>query len=145
MLRYYPYTYKLQHLKHAQENVCHHGNSQYRIWLVEQELCIFPEHMTSPRVFGGVRIDQSFVFCVVFCRSLFDICLFLYFFPIVLSVLSQSAASDYHFGIFSESTKLVTQKIYTLYFTYQVDIQMEALSDKIYCCLSLRHHQPEHH
>jgi hypothetical protein len=79
MLRYYPYTYKLQHLKHAQENMCHHGNSQYRIWLVEQELCILPEHMTSPRVFGGVRIDQSFVFCVGFCRSLFDILSFFIF------------------------------------------------------------------
>ena len=107
MLRDYPYRDKLQHFKHAQENVCHHSNNQYRIWFVEQELCILPEHMTSSRVFGGVRIDQSFVFCVAFCRSLFDILSF-FIFPIVLSVLSPFTASEYPFSIFSTSINLLT-------------------------------------
>ena len=29
------------------------------------------EHMISPRLYSGVRGAQSFVFCVVFCRSMF--------------------------------------------------------------------------
>jgi hypothetical protein len=42
---------------------------------VEQELLTLPEHMNAPRVFGGVRVAQSLVLCVV------DRCLsFCYFF-----------------------------------------------------------------
>ena len=39
-------------------------------------LNIFPEHLNSPPVFSEVRVARSFVFCVVFCRSLFIICPF---------------------------------------------------------------------
>ena len=32
-----------------------------RVSLVEQELTIFPKHLCSPPVFGGVRVTQSLV------------------------------------------------------------------------------------
>ena len=32
-----------------------------RVSLVEQELTIFPKHLCSPPVFGGVRVTQSSV------------------------------------------------------------------------------------
>jgi hypothetical protein len=56
-------------------------------------------------VFSGVRVARSFVFCVMFCRSLFD----LFRLAIVLSVL-RCMASDYllvssnSFSIFSYVT-----------------------------------------
>ena len=58
-----------------------------------------PEHPSSPQDFDGVRVAKSFVFCVVFCRSLFVLFVF---FPlvIVLSVL-RFTASNYPFGIFN--------------------------------------------
>ena len=47
---------------------------------VEQELLLsLLEHLSSPLVFIGVRVAQSLVFCVVFCRSLFVF--FSIFFP----------------------------------------------------------------
>jgi hypothetical protein len=33
---------------------------------VEQELHCFPEHMSSPPVFSGVRVTRSLVLCVCF-------------------------------------------------------------------------------
>jgi hypothetical protein len=44
-----------------------------RVSLVEQELLTLMEHISSPPVFNGVRVDRSLVLCVVFCRSLFVI------------------------------------------------------------------------
>ena len=41
-----------------------------RVPLVDQELLTLPEHMSSPPVFSGVRVIQSLVFFVVFCRSI---------------------------------------------------------------------------
>jgi hypothetical protein len=38
--------------------------------LVEQELLNLPGHMSSSRVSSGVRVAQSFVFCLLFCLSL---------------------------------------------------------------------------
>ena len=46
-----------------------------RVPLVEQEL---PEHLRSPPVFSGVRVDRFLVFCIVFCTSLFVLFLFGY-------------------------------------------------------------------
>ena len=46
-----------------------------------------------------VRVAQSLVFCVVFCRSLF-VLLFLFLLAVVLSVTLRIMASDYPFGIF---------------------------------------------
>ena len=39
--------------------------------LVEQELPTLPEHVSSSPVFNAVPISRSFLFLVVFCRSLF--------------------------------------------------------------------------
>jgi hypothetical protein len=43
----------------------------WRVRLVEQELFTLPEHLSSSSFYIGVFHDQSLVFCVVFCRSLF--------------------------------------------------------------------------
>jgi hypothetical protein len=67
-----------------------------RVPLVEQELLTLPENLSSSSVISGVRVTRSFVFCVVFCWSMF-----VPFFcsAIVLSVLR---FTDYYypFGIF---------------------------------------------
>ena len=64
---------------------------------VEHELCTLPEHLSSLSVFGGVRVDQSCVFCVVFCH----IRPFVFFLlAIALSVLLQFTTSHYPFGNF---------------------------------------------
>ena len=42
-----------------------------RVSLMEQELLTFPEHPSSPPVLSEVRVPQSLLFCIVFCRSLF--------------------------------------------------------------------------
>jgi hypothetical protein len=42
-----------------------------RMSLIEQELHIIPESMTSLSVLSRVRVAQFIVFCVTFCRSLF--------------------------------------------------------------------------
>jgi hypothetical protein len=44
--------------------------------------------------FSGIRIAQSLVFCVVFCRSLFVLL------AIALYALLRFTVSDYPFGIF---------------------------------------------
>ena len=44
---------------------------------VEQDLLTLPEHLRSPLVFGGVRLDYSLVFYVVPCVLFF--CLFAFF------------------------------------------------------------------
>ena len=53
-----------------------------RVSLVEQELLTLMEHMSSPPVFSGVRVDWSLVLCLMFCRSFFV----LFLLAIVLSV-----------------------------------------------------------
>jgi hypothetical protein len=49
-------------------NIC---RITWRVTLVEQEVFTLQEHLGSPTVFKGVRAAWSYVFCVVFCRSLF--------------------------------------------------------------------------
>ena len=56
-----------------------------RVPLVQQELFTLPEHLSSPPVFSGVRVTQSLVLCVMFCRSLL---IFLSFFFLPLCFLS---------------------------------------------------------
>ena len=63
----------------------------------EAELPTLPKHLSSPPVFSGVRFDQSYVFCVVFCRSLFVLFLLI----IVLSALLRITAFDYSTSIFN--------------------------------------------
>ena len=50
---------------------------------MEQELLTLPEHLSSPPVFGGVRVAGSLVSRVMFCISLFV----LFLLAVVLSVL----------------------------------------------------------
>jgi hypothetical protein len=68
-----------------------------RVPLVKQEMFTLP--VFTP-CFSGVRarVARSFVFCAVFCRSLFVLLSFCLF-TIVLSVL-RFTDSDYPFGIF---------------------------------------------
>ena len=47
--------------------------------LVEQELFTLHEHPSSPPVFSRVRVTQSLVYCVVFCRSFFVLYVFCHF------------------------------------------------------------------
>jgi hypothetical protein len=47
-----------------------------RVPLVEQELLILPDHMSSPPVFGGVRVTRSLALCVV--DRCFSFCTFFY-------------------------------------------------------------------
>ena len=82
--------------------------------LVEQELFTLPELLSSPR-FSVVRFVGSFVFRVMFCRSL---CPFVVFhLAIVLSVRLLFMASNYHFGIFKFQTtsNAIGHKLYLLY------------------------------
>jgi hypothetical protein len=65
---------------------------------VEQELLTRPEHLSSPPVFGGVRVTRSLVLYVCFVDRCFLLSFF--FFAIVLSVLLRYTVSDCHFGIF---------------------------------------------
>ena len=67
--------------------------------LVEEELLTLTEHLSSPPIFSGVRVTQSFFSCVMFCRSLF-VPFVLFLLTIVLYVLLQFTDSDYLFGIF---------------------------------------------
>jgi len=46
-----------------------------RVSLLEQELLTLSEHLSSPPVLSGVRVTQSLVLCVMFCRSLFVLCI----------------------------------------------------------------------
>ena len=55
--------------------------------LVNQELLILTEHLSSPPVRSGVRVTRSLVLCAMFCRSFIFFCLF-FRLAIVLSVQS---------------------------------------------------------
>ena len=50
--------------------VCYYSNTT-QVPPVEKELLILPEHLSLPPAFNGVRVTQSLVFCVMFCRLLF--------------------------------------------------------------------------
>ena len=63
--------------------------------LVEQELLIRPEHLSSSPVFSRVRVTRSLVLCVCFV----DTCLSFFLLAIVLSVLLLFTDSDCPFGV----------------------------------------------
>ena len=66
---------------------------------MKHDLLTIPEHrIPFSSGFTGVRVAQSIVFCIMFCRSLF-ILLFIFHLTSVLSVL-RFTASDYHFNSF---------------------------------------------
>ena len=64
---------------------------------MEHELLTLPERLSSPPVFGGVRVTRSLVLCVCFVDPLF-VLLYNFYLAIVLSVL-RFTDSDYPFGI----------------------------------------------
>ena len=72
-----------------------------RVPLVEQGLLIFPEQLSSPPVFSGVRVTRSLVLCVCFVDRCLSFCTI--FVAIVFSVLPRYTDSDYTFGIFKLS------------------------------------------
>ena len=85
----------------------------WRVPLLEQELFVLPEHLSSPQVFSGVHVTWSLVLCVCFVDSCLSFCTFLL--TIVLSVLLRYMDSDYPFGIF----KLFLWPIIELCFHYK--------------------------
>ena len=72
--------------------------------LAEQELFTLPEHLSSPPVFGGVRVARCLVLCVLFCIPL----IVLFLLAIVLYVLRFSD-SDSTFGIFKLFLRLYSR------------------------------------
>jgi hypothetical protein len=56
-----------------------------RVPLVEQELPTLPEHLTSPLVFNGVRVTQSFVLYVCFVDRCLPFCTFSFGYCVVCS------------------------------------------------------------
>ena len=57
-----------------------------RVPLVEQELLILPEHLSSPPVFSGVRVTRSLVLCVCFVDRYFvSFCSFSFGYCVVCS------------------------------------------------------------
>jgi len=68
--------------------------------LAEQELLTLPEYLGSFPVCSRACFALSWVFCVVYCRSLLGLFIFFFILTIVLSVLLRFTVSDYPFGIF---------------------------------------------
>jgi hypothetical protein len=66
--------------------------------VVEQGLLTFPENMSSTLVFSGIRVARSLIFYVMFCRSLFVLCLF--FLWSLCCLCCRCTDSDYLFGKF---------------------------------------------
>jgi hypothetical protein len=54
------------HFTITYHRVCNYRVAQ-RVRLVGQELFTLPEHLSSPPIFGRVRVARSLVFCVMFC------------------------------------------------------------------------------
>jgi hypothetical protein len=85
--------------------ICQKSNTLCSVSRVEQELLTLPQHMSSPPVLCAVRVAQSLVFCVMFCRSL-SFCLVRFLLvivcPFVLSVffwsLSVLLSCPFSFG-----------------------------------------------
>jgi hypothetical protein len=69
-----------------------------RVPLVEQELLILPEQLSSRPVFSGVRVTRSLVLYICFVDRCLSFCTFSY--GTMLSVLLRYTDSDYPFGIF---------------------------------------------
>ena len=89
----------------------------WRMSHVEQEQLTLLEHLSSPPVFSGIRVAQSLVFCVMFCRQFFV----LFHLAIALSVVLRFTASDYPFGIFQ----------LFLYGWPQIDVQITQYNDQL--------------
>ena len=55
-------------------------------YIVEQELLAIPEHLRSPPGFSAVRVVDSLVFCLVFCRHSLSFFHFFFLFTVALSI-----------------------------------------------------------
>ena len=98
-----------------------------RVPLVKHDLFTIPEHQISfSSCFSRVRVVQSIVFCVMFCRSLFII-LFIFHLVSVLSV-SRFTVSDNHF----DSIKLFMRS-----YAFHVWVKCQNLSLNIWFAYSL--------
>ena len=64
--------------------------------IVEQEMLILPEHLSSPMVFSEFRVAQSSIFRVCFARPFFS---FSFDHCINYRSFFRNTASDYHFDI----------------------------------------------
>jgi len=67
-----------------------------RVPLVEQELPTLPEHLSSPPVFRGIRVNRSLVLYVCFVDRCLSFCTFSFCHYVVCSYTD----SDCPFGIF---------------------------------------------
>jgi hypothetical protein len=75
-------------------------------------------HQSHDGCHSRVRVVQSLVFCIVFCKSLFVILSFSFLLAIVLSVLLRFTTSDYAYCIF----KLFFQtKDMVYYFLFSIE------------------------
>jgi hypothetical protein len=73
-----------------------------RVPLVEQELLTLLEHLSSPPVFGGVRVSRSLVLCVCFvdrclsfCTLFFWLLCCLFFFNLRILIIPSNSSSLY--------------------------------------------------
>ena len=103
--------------------------------LVEQELFILPEHLSSPL---GFMLLDLLIFHVMFCRSLFV--LFLLAIVHVLSVL-RFMASDYKFRIFKLFLKIscwLTGSMLAFSYFVEVCIVLSIIGDVLFMLYVLR-------
>ena len=82
--------YILEYLRHKWPQICSTSRSFPHSWLitgfvtrltrlvplVEQELLILPEHLSSPPVCSGVRVTRSLVLCVCLVDRWLSLCTF---------------------------------------------------------------------
>jgi hypothetical protein len=72
----------------------------WRVSLVQQELLVLPEHLSSPPALSGVRVNQCFALCVCFVDrclsfSLWPLCCLSFELRILITLLVSSNAYDY--------------------------------------------------
>jgi len=78
------------------------------VTIVEQELLTLPEHLSSPRVFCGVRVARSLFFCVVLCRSLFVLLSFFDLRILITPLVSSKSSNLRSVGCLHFSTCFLT-------------------------------------
>ena len=103
--------------------------STFRVPLVEQELFLLPEHMSSPPVFSGVRVTRSLVLrvcfvdrCLFFCTFSFGHCVVcsssIYRFWLPLWYLQTLHIDDVYTNTISiDNLHLITSQ-WTSYYSY---------------------------
>jgi hypothetical protein len=92
-------------------------------YIVEQELLAIPEHLRSPSGFSAVRVVDSLVFCVVFCRHSLSFFSFLFSFYGCLSIFRFKTSWLSPFDVF-EVCKMGTFNIEPLFAIMKHKIQI---------------------